>query len=42
MTPFFSYNMGTSDAVSRYVSEFKQRGGMLEAEYKKLTTKVMK
>jgi REP element-mobilizing transposase RayT len=35
-------NMGTSDAVSRYVSEFKQRGGMLEAEYKKLTTKVMK
>ena len=35
-------NMGTPDAVSRYVSEFRQRGGHKETEYEQLTTKVMK
>lgn len=34
--------MGTSDAVSRYVSEFKGNGGHETKEYKDLTTKVMK
>jgi len=35
-------NMGTSDAVSRYVSEFRRNGGEEEKEYRALTTKVMK
>lgn len=35
-------NMGTSDAVSRYVSEFKASGACGEEEYKNLTTKIMK
>jgi REP element-mobilizing transposase RayT len=35
-------NMGTPDAVSRYVSEFKQSEGLLDLEYLNLTTKVMK
>jgi len=34
--------MGTPDAVSRYVSEFKGNGGHETMEYKDLTTKVMK
>lgn len=35
-------NMGTPDAVSRYVSEFRLAGGEVNTEYKNLTTKVMK
>ncbi len=35
-------NMGTPDAVSRYVSEFKLAGPDVSAEYNNLTTKVMK
>jgi hypothetical protein len=35
-------NMGTPDAVSRYVSEFRQNGGYGTEEYDNLTTKVMK
>jgi REP element-mobilizing transposase RayT len=34
--------MGTPDAVSRYVSEFKSNGGHGTKEYETLTTKVMK
>jgi hypothetical protein len=34
--------MGTPDAVSRYVSEFKSNGGNRTKEYETLTTKVMK
>lgn len=34
-------NMGTPDAVSRYVAEFKQRRGDKEKSFKDLTTKVM-
>ena len=35
-------NMGTPDAVSRYVSEFRASGGYDHGDYKDLTTKVMK
>ena len=35
-------NMGTPDAVSRYVSEFRQNHGYETPEYQTLTTKVMK
>ena len=35
-------NMGTPDAVSRYVSEFRASGGYDHDDYKDLTTKVMK
>ena len=34
-------NMGTSDAVSRYVSEFKCKGGCKDAAYADLITTVM-
>lgn len=34
-------NMGTPDAVSRYVSEFKKSGGGKTRAFKELTTKVM-
>jgi hypothetical protein len=34
-------NMGTADAVSRYVSEYKQEQGNKERGFKELTTKVM-
>ncbi|CAA6696134.1 MULTISPECIES: transposase [unclassified Lentimonas] len=34
-------NMGTSDAVSRYVSEFRTSGGDQQMSFKELTTKVM-
>lgn len=33
--------MGTPDAVSRYVSEFKARGGDTKIDFTALTTKVM-
>ena len=35
-------NMGTADAVSRYVSEFRTSGGDDERDFTDLTTKVMK
>ncbi|MBT62542.1 MAG: hypothetical protein CML13_04945 [Puniceicoccaceae bacterium] len=35
-------NMGTADAVSRYVSAFRQNDGYGAKEYQSLTTKVMK
>jgi O-antigen/teichoic acid export membrane protein len=34
-------NMGTADAVSRYVSEFKAKGGDTKMDFTTLTTKVM-
>ena len=34
-------NMGTADAVSRYVSEFKAKGGDTKINFTALTTKVM-
>jgi len=34
-------NMGTPDAVSRYVSEFRTSGGDQKMPFKELTTKVM-
>ncbi len=34
-------NMGTSDAVSRYVSEFRKTKGQHSKAYKQLTTKIM-
>jgi hypothetical protein len=34
-------NVGTPDAVSRYVSEFKARGGDTKIDFTALTTKVM-
>jgi hypothetical protein len=34
-------NMGTPDAVSRYVSEFRNAGGAKKQPFKELTTKVM-
>jgi len=33
--------MGTPDAVSRYVSEFKAKGANLKLNFTELTTKVM-
>jgi hypothetical protein len=33
--------MGTPDAVSRYVSEFKQKKGDKTKAFRELTTKVM-
>jgi len=33
--------MGTPDAVSRYVSEFRITGGDKKTTFKELTTKVM-
>ena len=35
-------NMGTADAVSRYVSEFRASGGDCQTNFVNLTTKVMK
>lgn len=35
-------NMGTADAVSRYVSEFRNAGADSNVDFTDLTTKIMK